>query len=452
MKPAAPLPPGGTGLPFVGEALAFLLHPFAFYEKRFRRHGPVFRTKLARDEMVCFATPGAFTLFSDERYFSRSAVCSPKSMLRQLFGADVVACLDGARHVVRKRLLLQALDQDHLAACLPLIESVVDLRLRRWAQAGEILWAEELGELAFALTDSLFAGAEPQAQHGLLQRRFQLFLHGTYCIPLQLPFTAFGRALRARKELLSYFQQAIARRRASPGGDVLSALLRAEVEGVRLSNDEAAVEILHAFYASCLGMHAMFAGLCYALTLYPECRDKLRNEVKSLPVGALTPESMGSLEYLDWVVKEVKRFYPATPNTFFAQTVNPVPMEGVEIPTGWMATGCPHHVLHDPHIFEEPKRFDPERFAPGRLQAIQEQAFVPQGGGPLVEGHRCAGEQLTTLLLKVLAVRLLQGWTWQARPQDFRIDMRHMPPLPRDRLRVRFERMSQPRARRVRGA
>jgi len=433
----AALPPGGKGLPWVGEALAMLFHPFAFYEQRSRRHGPIFRTRLMKDDLVCFVGPEAFAVFNDERYFSRQQACLPK--LRQFFTSDVVTFFDGPRHVVRKRLLLQAFDLKNLEACLPLIDRMVRLRLEGWSSAREIFWTEELGKLAFALTNVLFAGADPETGNEPLRRTLEAFQRGIYSAPIRLPFTTFSRGLRARKVLLQYFRQAIASHRSAPRQDLLSALLAAEVEGVRLSDEEVALELLHSCFAAYSGLRGLFVGLCYALTLNPQPRERLHAEVESSPSESLSLEGLNSLPYLDQTIKEVKRFYPMVPATLFARTVKPVRVGDFEIPAGWLAVGCPHSTLSDPHIFKEPGQFRPERFSPGELQPLQEKAFVPHGGGPLVEGHRCPGEQLATVLMKVLAVRLLQGFMWKAPRQDLRLDLRHIPPLPRGRLRVQLQ-------------
>ncbi len=413
-----------------------LFHPFAFYEQRSRRYGPIFRTRMMGEDLACFVGPEAFAVFNDEHYFSRQEACLPK--LRQFFTSNVVTFFDGARHAIRKRLLLQAFDLKNLEACLPLIDRMVRLRLERWASAREIVWAEELGELASALPNVLFAGANPAMRNEPLRRALEAFRRGIYSIPIRLPFTAFSRGLRARKLLLRYFRQAIASHRNSPQQDLLSALLAAEVEGVRLSDEEAALELLHSCFAAYAGLHGLFVGLCYALTLNPRPRERLQAEVEPFPSEALSLEGLNSLTYLDQTIQEAKRFYPMVPTTLFARAVKPVPVGDFEIPAGWLAVGCPHSTLSDPHVFKDPGQFKPERFAPGELQPLQEKAFVPHGGGTLVEGHHCPGEQLTNLIMKVLAVRLLQGFTWQAPRQDLRLDMRRIPPLPRGRLHVRL--------------
>ena len=41
-----PLPPGGLGLPLLGETLEFLRSPIDFADKRLARHGRVYRSHL----------------------------------------------------------------------------------------------------------------------------------------------------------------------------------------------------------------------------------------------------------------------------------------------------------------------------------------------------------------------------------------------------------------------
>ena len=42
----APLPPGETGLPLLGETITLLKNGFAFVEAGARKHGPIFKTNI----------------------------------------------------------------------------------------------------------------------------------------------------------------------------------------------------------------------------------------------------------------------------------------------------------------------------------------------------------------------------------------------------------------------
>ena len=95
--------------------------------------------------------------------------------------------------------------------------------------------------------------------------------------------------------------------------------------------------------------------------------------------------------------------------------------------------------MQDGSVFNEPHRFDPDRFGPSRVEGQDsENAYVPQGGGGM-EGHRCPAEDLTTILMQVVGVLLLRSYDWELLPQDLTLDSEPSP-LPMDGLRVKIQR------------
>jgi fatty-acid peroxygenase len=87
----------------------------------------------------------------------------------------------------------------------------------------------------------------------------------------------------------------------------------------------------------------------------------------------------------------------------------------------------PTHILVDPRVWKDPDRFDPDRFA-GR--GVGEFEYVPHGGGDPWQGHRCAGELVTTRLLKVSLRELLRRG-YELPPQDLTIPTDRIPTRPR---------------------
>ena len=63
----------------------------------------------------------------------------------------------------------------------------------------------------------------------------------------------------------------------------------------------------------------------------------------------------------------------------------------------------PHY---DPRWFPEPEKFDPGRFAPGRIESIPQFAYFPFGGGPRI----CIGSAFAmaemTLVVATMLLRL----------------------------------------------
>ena len=159
-----------------------------------------------------------------------------------------------------------------------------------------------------------------------------------------------------------------------------------------------------AFLAQCLGRHA-------------DVRARARAEVRQhAPSGPLGLATIRKLEYLDRVCKESRRVAPVLPITFFGKVVRECSFQGMRIPKGYKAVGCIGPTLLNGDIYPDAGRFDPDRW----LNATdrQQRAWIPHGGGVHTEGHRCAGEALATLMLKVFAVRMLRRFEWSVEDQD----------------------------------
>jgi len=210
--------------------------------------------------------------------------------------------------------------------------------------------------------------------------------------------------------------KAIDQHEKSPRKDVLSRLLAARDGGDRLGRDEIRIEIFHFFgaYAAVIGGLSLLA-LC--LGRAPEARARAREEVRrQAPSGPLAMAAIRELEYLDRVCKESRRVAPVLPITFFGKVVRECSFQGVRIPAGHKAVGCIGPTLLDGAIYPEPARFDPDRWL--NASDRQQKAWIPHGGGAHSEGHRCAGEALATLMLKVFAVRMLRRFDWSLEGQD----------------------------------
>src|SRR5688572_15745287 len=152
-------PPGSQGLPFLGEALAFLKNPFAFQAEKTRKHGLVWKTKILGKTTVFFSGPQAVTFFLDPENFTRENGSPPH--LRELLHPDAVPFIDGDRHRARKRLLLAAFTPEAMATYVPGLEKLASRYIAKWAATGEELRLNpELTQLAFDMANVLFAAGD----------------------------------------------------------------------------------------------------------------------------------------------------------------------------------------------------------------------------------------------------------------------------------------------------
>ena len=237
---------------------------------------------------------------------------------------------------------------------------------------------------------------------------------GLLNLPIPLPGTPYTRALKAREYLLGLIDKAIAAHQREPRKDVLSRLLQARAGGESLALDEVRIETFHFFgaYAAVIGGLSMLA---QCLGQSPEVAARAREEMRrELPHGPITLAGLRKLEYLDRVCKESRRAAPTLAITFFGKIKRDLVFDGIRIPAGLSAVGCIAPTLLDEKVYPDAARFDPDRWLAPTEQ--QKAAWIPHGGGVHTEGHRCAGEALATLMLKVFAVKLLSEHTLQLLP------------------------------------
>lgn len=430
------LPPGSYGLPLLGETIPLALDIHSFYRKRVKKYGPVFKTHLFGKPVIAFNGPEAFTFFLNQEYFTRENA-SPHP-IKELLDWDALPLLDGDEHRRRKLIILQAFTPEAFDKYIPSIEQTAAYYLKRWEKLGSFTWLTEYRKLSASLTNALFIGKEPGPTSETVGEITDTFIKGFSSVPINLGFNAYGRALKNRDWLLDYIDQAIQQHRQQPRQDLLGLLLTARSEdGSTLTDAQLRREVMHLFFAAYSGFYVALTLLSLTLAQHPEIAARARQEVKQyVPDGSLDMARLQKLVYLEQITKEIRRFYPINAATFFAQVKKDCEFQNFHIPKGWGAVAGIHTTMHIPQVFSEPQSFKPCRFAPENFAALPENSYVPQGGGPR-DGHRCAGEDLITVLLKIMGVHLLRRYSWELLPQNLELNQ-DLFPTPRDGLKVRF--------------
>ena len=125
-------------------------------------------------------------------------------------------------------------------------------------------------------------------------------------------------------------------------------------------------------------------------------------------------------------VQEVRRLYPFVP-VLAARTRSAQDVLGVPLPRGGLVVLDVHGTDHDPAHWQDPDRFDPDRFLQG---SVDLDTLVPQGGGDVATGHRCPGEAVTLTMLAV-AARVLARTPYALPAQDLGYNLSRIPTRPR---------------------
>ena len=423
------------GAPLVGEAFKFLKDPFEFTLARTRQHGNVWKTRILGDTVVFFAGPKAFSFFMDPEHFTRQSG-SPK-FLQELLHPDAVPFLDGDRHKTRKRLLLAAFTEDALGTYLPGVFQIIERFVSTWSTERPV--AHELSQLGFDLADYLFAASDPVTSNTAGAADFAQMNKGAFSPPVNLPFTAYGKAIKARDRLRAYIREQVETRDGA--GTALGVLKAARgPNGEALTSAELEIELLHFYFAAHGALTAALAWLLVVLGQHPDLAARLRTEADAtLGDGTPTYAQAQQLAAARAVSREVLRAYPIVPVTFFGVAKKDLELDGFHIRSGWKGAGAIWATLQDGTTFRDPTVFRGDRLGDEAFGALPNNAFVPQGGG-LHEGHRCAAEALIQTILPAFLGWFTKRYDLTFPEQDASPGGGGLGPLPRGGVRVAVKR------------
>jgi cytochrome P450 len=220
-------------------------------------------------------------------------------------------------------------------------------------------------------------------------------------------------ALLEPKEAIDTLNQTIgniiATRRASgkDQGDLLSMLLLARDEdGSQMTDEQLRDEAMTLFLAGHETSANSISWTWYLLSQHPAVEAKLHDELERV-LGGRTPtiHDLPQLPYADMVIKEVLRLYPPLWN-LSRDVLEEVQFGGYTLPKGSALIISPFIVQRNSQYWEEPERFDPERFATGYEKQVQRGAYFPFSYGPRV----CIGQGFATTELQLMLATIAQRY------------------------------------------
>ncbi|KAJ7391626.1 Thromboxane-A synthase [Desmophyllum pertusum] len=192
--------------------------------------------------------------------------------------------------------------------------------------------------------------------------------------------------------------------------DLLQLMLDAKDEtgGDKIDNDDIQAQSLVFLLAGYETSSTTLGFVCYHLASDTHVQDKLRDETDRMWPGDEESPSydvLHKMDYLDMVINEALRMYP--PGFTLQRDCNETcTIKGVTIQNGMPIMIPCYAIHHDPEIWPEPEKFDPERFTEAEKAKRHPYAFMPFGFGP----HNCVGMRFALLEIKLTLMKLLKKY------------------------------------------
>lgn len=135
----------------------------------------------------------------------------------------------------------------------------------------------------------------------------------------------------------------------------------------------------------------------HLLGRHPEAADRIAGEAASVLGGRdPLPEDLDRLPYARRVIQESLRLYPPAWR-IARQAVAADRIGGYRIPADGIVILCPFLMHRHPSFWDQPERFDPDRFATERSTGRPRHAYFPFAGGP----HACIGAQFAMMEMQL---------------------------------------------------
>lgn len=423
--PARRQPPGPRGVPLVGSYFPARTDPLRLFSEGRARHGDVVRYRFGPLPYVALTSPSAI-----EHVFIKNRTNYRRSrsyrVIKPALGSGLLT-EDGEAWQRPRRRTMAHLGRHRLATLATHVVKGIADTLDEWTQRKDPvidlrvemirLTLRTTGHWLFGTDIADAAASISQASDGLLRIVHERSKSPLQMLPLRLPTPTRRRFRAMRMQLDTTVQAALAAHRAEPDAydDVLTGLLdRDETHGPALSDTEihdAALTLLVA------GTESMGASLTWAWTLlaqHPEVAARLRAEADDvLGSRAPTSEDAAKLTYAGRVFDEVLRLYPAA-WMIERRPIEDDEIDGYHVPRGTTVGACVWALHRSPALFDDPHRFEPDRFLPERRSAWHRCAYIPYGVGQ----QTCAGGWLAWMQGRLVLALLAQRFTIDVHAPD----------------------------------
>jgi cytochrome P450 len=414
-------PPTAPGNFLLGNIRALARDPLSFLTTTARIYGDVVRYRLAQYDFYLVTHPDGVQriLLDNNRNYTRNGSVMWDAV-KPAFGSPLIVS-DGEPWFFRRRIMQPVFVHRDVAQFAEIMIGQAASMFETWDEvAGQnrpmdiaspisqmtlnMLLASLFGVQSPEVTRELGDATLIQSQDAIMRTRLLLY-------PPPIVPTPHNLRLRsAIKTLDRSIYALIDEHRRSPDAfaDLLYLLIQArdEESGEALSDRQLRDEVAALYFAGFSSSSNALLWAIYLVARHPDVMQRLIDDVDRI-LGDRTPtaEDLPNLPYVQMILFETLRLYPPAWASV-RKVVADDEILGYRIPAGSHVTISAHVTHRSPLIWEEPERFNPDRFLPELSKARPRYAYFPFLGGP----HQCLGRDFVLLELQLVLIMVAQRY------------------------------------------
>jgi cytochrome P450 len=371
-----------------------------------------------------FSPQGAHDVLARRDGLAERAATPISVELRRLTG-DNLLVLPHREWLPRRRALQPLFTKHHVPRFAGHMAAVAEQLADRWALGTEVdldpecraltlralgqsILGVDLGDRTQVVGTAIRTGAKWAADRGLRPVN----------PPRWWPTRGQRRARAASAALRALAAEILHACRVDPTRDapLVCALIQAtDPQTGRPLSDRAICDELVLFLLA--GHDTTSTALTYALWALghrPDLQERAAAEADALGDRRFTHHDLPRLPYTVQVLHEALRLCP--PAAAVARTaMADIEVDGYRLPAGTVAIVGIYAMHRDPALWEDPLRFDPDRFSPERCAGRGRWQYLPFGGGP----RACIGDHFAMLEATLALATILRRVEIHSLSRDF---------------------------------
>ena len=411
--------------PIVGHSIQFNYDALSLIQRLQESKGDVFELNILNEDVLLFLTPSAtkkIFLDPDDNFsskhgweFSIGPTFENGLMLR-----------DFDDHKYHRSLLQNSFRRDALEKYLHIIQPRINSWIEEVKQKKEFYLYKSIKQLMFNVAVELFFDEVDDSKLNYLN---QLFINSikpaTTIVRNPYPLTRMKKGLKAREELLEYFQDKSSSIDLSKE-TLFSDLVKTNKEEAGLTNFEIAEHMIFLLLAAHDTTTSTLTSSIHFLARDIDYQNKVKLESSNLSKIDISDLKNGIIG--EALFNEAIRKYPPVP--FSPRlVVNDTELEGYEIPKDTYIAAGPLVLHNDKRYWDDPINFNPVRFEDPN---VTHEAYFPFAGG----AHTCLGKFFASYLFKNVIYKLVDNFEQITTDEDLKINPA---PIPNPRKDVKIQ-------------
>ncbi len=417
--------PGPEPVPLLGwlpRLIRFVFNPLSTLESLRRQYGNMVRLGVGKHSVILIFDPeyNRHILRDPSVFYTYDLELVPVPFPKDSSLAHVTTgmpLMNGPRHNDHRSALLPYFHRKFIARYHDACVDATERKLASWKIGAVVDLRTEMEQLAMWLATVPVLGLDPEEEGEAIGRQLErtmklLFNPLALLFPYNVPGFPYHSLLKSGEEMERVVRKVIERKKAEglKGDDILSAMIQMRQQDPdRISEHELIGHTATMFRGGYNPNGMVLYWAIFLLGQHPNTLKKVLAELaQTLREDIPTTEQIENLPYLEGVIKETMRLFPA--GTWTARlAMQPFELNSHSLPKGTWVVMSPYVTHRIPEVFPEPNKFLPERWLSIHPSAYE---FMPFSGGP----RYCIGMSLGLMQLKIALAIILQRYALTLRP------------------------------------